>query len=77
MPGKPGPGGKRPGDPSPLPPPEVIRTCGMIFGGGSFLLAVFFLLIGGSDFNIFMAILSAFILVLYYRMDIPGGGFKK
>ena len=37
-------------------------------------MAVFFILIGGSDFNIFMAIASAAILVLYYRMDLNPGG---
>ena len=73
----PGPGGKRPGDPPALPPPEVMRTCGMVFGGGSFLIAIIFILIGGSDFNIPMAIVAIFILVFYYQMDAPKNGDPK
>ncbi len=49
----------------------------MIFGGGSFLIAIFFILVGGSDFNITMAIIAAFILVFYYRMDLTKNGDPK
>ncbi len=69
--------GKQPGDPKDLPPPEVIRGCGMIFGGGSFIMFLIFLLLGGSDTNILMAIISMIILVMYYRMDLTKNGDPK
>lgn len=77
FPDPPRPGGKQPGDPKDLPPPETIRSCGMIFGGGTFLISVVFILIGGSDFNILVAVVSAAILVIYYRMDLKQNGDPK
>lgn len=71
------PGGKRPGDPKDLPPPETVRTCGMIFGGGTFLIAIFFIFVGGSGFNIPVALLAIAILVMFYRMELPKNGDPK